>query len=237
MKSPDVFSKSSISDPAAASGFTLLEILVAIFLFSILITVLFGSFRFISSSTDSLGRGADEIEMGRHCISWLTSDMSNIKVTLATEFKNPDLRDTEDAYRLVGSKETIDSTVFSQVRFTSASHISFDETPDGGVAEIVYYIHQVDDSECVLRRSDQLYPFETFEAKNTDPVICKNVLGFSLAYYDDEGEETDEWDSESSEFDYGTPRSIGIVLTIGSEETQNSFSDQVWLPVYRDKQS
>lgn len=215
-------------------GFTLFEILVAIFIFSVLITVLFGSFRFLSSSIDSLGTGADEIEMGRRCISRVASDISEIRVSLSPEYKHPETRDTEDDYRIIGDSESIHGTAFSNIRFTAPCHISFDGDQIPAVSEIVYYVHKLRGGELVLRRSDQLFPFETFEEKSSDPIVCKDVLEFTLTYFDEDGEESEKWDSESSEYDYATPRSVKILLKIGSEDAPNVFTTRVRLPVYRE---
>jgi general secretion pathway protein J len=104
-----------------------------------------------------------------------------------------------------------------------------------GVAEIVYYIDRLEDDRYVLRRSDTLYPFEEFEEKNTDPIVCTDIQKFSLVYFDEEGEEAEEWDSESEENGHATPRSVGIDLLIGEEETPTAFSTRIYIPAFREK--
>lgn len=218
-------------------GFTLMEILVAIFIFTVLFTVLFGSFQTLSSSSDALGRGTDQFEMGQQCISRIAKDMEAITVSLPPQFKQPDFRETTDPYRILGESETVNGKTVSRLRFTTLAHFSFSESQVPGIAEIVYYVHPIQNGELVLRRSDHLYPYETFEEKSSDPIICKNIQGFSLTYFNGEGEASEEWDSESSEEDYTTPRSIQVVLQIGDEAAPNVFSTRVYIPVYREKKS
>lgn len=217
-------------------GFTLMEILVAIILFSILFTVLFGAFDFLSSSSENLGRGTLQFEMGQQCISRITADIESAYVSQAPFYKQPELRETEDPYRVEGSLDSVDGNSFSHMRFTSLSHFSFSSNESSGVAEIVYYvIHRNDEDGYVLRRSDSLYPYEEFEEKNTDPIICKNIQEFSITFFDEAGEENEQWDSESSEYEYATPSSVQILLSIGDEATPMVFSTRIMIPAYREK--
>ena len=81
---------------------------MAIFIFSVLFTVLFGSFRTLSSSSDALGRGSAQFEMGRSCISRISSDIESAYVSIPPFFKQPDLRETDDPYRWEGTSENVD---------------------------------------------------------------------------------------------------------------------------------
>jgi general secretion pathway protein J len=218
------------------SGFTLMEILVAIVIFSILFTVLFGSFRFLATSSDDLGRGALQFEMGQQCLSRITGDLESAYVSIPPVYRQPEKREgEEDPYRITGTIEDVGGNPFSQIRFTSLAHFSFSGSQTAGVAEIVYYVSRYHDDGNVLRRSDTLYPYEEFEEKSSDPIVCKNVQGFSITYYDEEGEESEEWDSESSETDYSTPRSIQLLLRVGDESSPLVFTTRVHLPSHRPK--
>lgn len=217
------------------NGFTLMEILVAIFIFSVLFTVLFGSFRFLASSSDDLGRGALQFEMGQQCVSRISGDMEAIYVAIPPLYRQPEFSDDDDPYRVTGTIEDIDGNSFARIRFTSLSHFSFIGAHDSGVAEIVYYVSRYHDGGYVLRRSDSLYPYVEFEEKNTDPIVCKNIQGFSITYYNDSGEESDEWDSESSENEYATPRSAQLVLQVGEESSPLVFTTRVHFPSHREK--
>jgi general secretion pathway protein J len=134
-----------------------------------------------------------------------------------------------------GIADDVEGNIFSRFRFTSLSHFSFGMVHNEGVAEIVYYVTRLDHGEYVLRRSDSLYPFAEFEEKNTDPIVCKQIQEFSVTYYDNEGEEYEEWDSESSEYDYATPRFVQIDLQIGEKDAPMAFHTRINIPVYREK--
>ena len=216
-------------------GFTLIEILVAIFIFSVLFTVLFGSFRTLSSSSDALGRGSTQFEMGRSCISRISLDIESAYVSVPPFFTHPDFREDADPYRWEGEAENVDGETFSRIRFTSLSHFSFGMMQNQGVAEIVYYVDRLENGRHVLRRSDSLFPYEEFEEKNTDPVVCTDIRKFSILYFDADGEDAEEWDSESEEFDFATPRSVRVDLQVGEEEAPTLFSTRIYIPAYREK--
>ena len=216
-------------------GFTLIEIVVAIFIFSVLFITLFGSFQTLSSSTDRLARGSVFFEMGSRCLTRISSDIESAYVSMPPMYKQPELRETADPYRVEGESEDIDGKTFSRIRFTSLSHYSFDFFQRQGVAQIVYYVDRTEDGRYLLRRSDGLYPFGEFEKKSSDPVVCTDIQEFSITYFGEEGEESEEWNSESDLFDFATPRSVQIDIQIGEEDAQTVFSTRIFIPVYRER--
>lgn len=217
-------------------GFTAMEILVAIVLFSVLFTVLFGSFDVLSDTSEDLGRGTLQFEMGQQCISRITADIESAYVSQAPFYTQPETRDTEDPYRFESSVENADGSSFSRMRFNSLSHFSFNNDKSEGVAEIVYYVNYRNDEDgYVLRRSDALYPYEEFEEKNSDPIVCKHLQTFSVTFFNEDGEEYEEWDSDSSEFEYATPNSVQVNLSIGDEASPLVFSTRILIPAYREK--
>jgi general secretion pathway protein J len=197
---------------------------------------LFGAFHVLYSSSIELGSGTLQFEMGQQCISRITADIESAYVSQAPFYKQPELRDTTDPYRMEGSLENADGKTFSRMRFNSLSHFSFSGGESEGVAEIVYYVNYRNDEDgYVLRRSDSLYPYEEFEEKNTDPIICKHLQTFSITFYDEDGEEYEEWDSESSEYEYASPNSVQVHLSIGDEASPMVFSTRILIPAYREK--
>lgn len=217
-------------------GFTLIEILVAMFLFFMLLTMLFGSFRVLTSSSSALSSGSLRFEMAQGCLNRIVTDVEAIYVSQPPAYKKPEMGESPDPYRVRGDTGYMGGNSFSRLRFTSLSHVSFGKHQQReGIAEIIYYVNALDDGEYVLRRSDRLYPHEDFEENNTDPIVCKNVQGFAVTYFDGDGRDTESWDSESSEFNFSTPRSIGISLKVGDEDAPSFFGTRVYIAVYREK--
>ncbi len=225
------------------TGFTLLEILLAIFIFSIVVTTIFGSFNAVFSSADTLHQGADLYEMGKTCMARMVADLQEVYVIRSPLYTKPGFDDPPEPYRFFGdSSYTVDGT-FSRMRFTSFSHLPFGENREGGIAEIIYYVALTREGEAVLRRADSLFPYERFkdnrlEERGADPILCERVKSLRFTYFDEEGTEYEHWNSESDEFDHAAPRAVKISLEIGDPEKELSslfFETMVAFRTFRDK--
>jgi general secretion pathway protein J len=113
------------------------------------------------------------------------------------------------------------------------AHLPLNHDAAEGVAGIIYYAQETPDNSYVIRRADHLYPYPEFEERETDPVLCEQVLDFTLTYFDANGKEYEEWDSESDDAEYSTPRTIKIKLALGDETAPDIFTTQIAMPVYR----
>ncbi len=217
------------------SGFTLLEILIAIFIFAIIITTIFASYKSVFTGSEIIDQGVKSYETGRNCLNRMIFDIEAIHVSLPPEYYPPDFNAPPDPYRIVGDTFNVHGTAFPRLRFTSLAHVSFGGKTEGGIAEIVYYVQATEDGNYVLRRADSLYPYQPFEEKTADPLLCENVKSLTLKYYDREGTEYDLWDSDAEDFGYATPVAIGIKLELANDSDSLWFETMVTLSVYREK--
>ncbi len=223
------------SKPLSPSGFTLFEIMISIFIFGIIITVIFGSYTFVFSSSDEIHRSMIDYEMGKTCLNRMTLDLQAAYVTLDPAYKKPDIDDPPDPYRMVGDSVFAGTESFSRFRFTSFEHLPLGKNKRPGIARIVYYVENVDEKNNILKRSDTVYPFDEFEPKKSDPVLCEKVQSLKFIYVDEEEEEFERWDSDSNQFDYATPRLIKIELKFGDDSSSHLLKTMVLFPVYRAK--
>lgn len=230
-------------------GFTLIEILIAMFIFGIIVTTIFGSFNAVFSTADDIDQGMVSYEMAKSCLDRMILDLRSIKVSSGVGYIKPTVgTDTQaDPYRFIGDNSYADGGNFSRLRFTSHAHVGLENTVRDGIAEVVYYVQRTrddtsDESSYVLRRADSLYPYKrfkdkTFEEDQSDPVLCEGIKLLEFKYYDDENTEYDRWDSESEEFKYATPRAIKIKLEFGDDSSSILFETMVSFPIYREKVS
>ncbi len=217
-----------------SNGFTLLEIMVAIFIFAVIITTVFGSFRIVFSSADAVGSDVNLFESARICLERMSTDLSALIISDYPRYSKPEFNDSEDIYRLVGDTSDVAGSTFGRLRFASLAHLSFNSDPRQGVCRIVYYVDEGLEDRLVLRRADHLYPFPDFEESEDDPILCADILALEFEYMDEDEELNDRWDSESSENDYATPRLVEIRLTVGTPERSRTFSTRVKLNVFRE---
>ena len=219
----------------AARGFTLMEILLAFLILGIVLTTILASFNAVFSTTETLKNSSRYYDMAKNCLNRMTLDLGAFYITQPPLYKPPKFDDPPDPYRVVGSSNEIDGTNFATLRFASNAHIPLNKSIKRGVAEIVYYVQGQDDGQQVLRRGDHLYPYPTFEENSGDPVLSEHVKSLAFKYYDSEGSEFEEWDSDSDEYGYATPDAIGIQLEIGDESVSYNFETTVRFAVNREK--
>ncbi|MBW1820936.1 MAG: prepilin-type N-terminal cleavage/methylation domain-containing protein [Deltaproteobacteria bacterium] len=217
------------------TGFTLLEILIAISIFAIIVTTVFGSHNYIFSSAKVVEEDIAAYEMAKSCLSRITDDFQSLHVSLPPEYTPPDSDDEEDPFKITGETADAGGESFSRLMFASRAHVSFEKNIQEGIARIVYYVQKSDENRYILRRADKLYPYEPFEEKKSDPVLCENVKSLVFKYYDEEGSEYDTWDSDSTDVDYSTPKAIKITLEIGDDSSFLPFETMVKLSVFREK--
>ncbi len=222
------------------NGFTLMEILIAISIFAVVMSTIFGTFNAVISRTDAIKNGMRGYEMARTCLNRITSDLNAITIDQKPLYHPPDFNDPPDPYGVVGKETYSGNTNFSQLRFASTEHLSMNRHLENGIAEIVYYVKEqgYPESEFVLKRSDVVYPYDEtyeFEEKDSDPVLCEDIEEFSILYFDKDENEYEKWDSDSDFFKYSTPYALRIKLKIKSGDSSYTFDTKIALPVYRQK--
>jgi len=232
---------SSVRNPVSsikhqAVGFTLLEILIAIFIFAIVVTTILGSYNAVFSNAENIDESIDFYEIAGNCMHRMTLDLKSIYVSLPPEYTPLDFDDPPDPFRFLGDITSMGDSTFSRIRFTSLTHLPFGKSIQNGIAEIIYYVQETEDNNYVLRRSDSLYPYETFEEKGSDPLLCENLKSLLFTYYNQEGEKFDLWDSDSENFNYYTPKTVEIQLEIGDDSVSVRLETFVALPVFRGKE-
>ncbi len=227
--------KSNIDPRHPARGFTLLEIMIAIFIFAVVLTTIFASYNALFSGNETIEQGTASYEMAQNCLSRMMIDLESIHISLPPEYSPQTVADSHDLYRMVGEMVDIQGGEFPKLRFTSLSHIAFGGKTQNGIAEIVYYVQIEGDDRYLLKRADNLHPYPSFEEKAGDPVLCKDLKSLTVKYYDENGTEYDLWDSDAEAFGYSTPRAIRIKLELASASQPLLFETMVTLPVFREK--
>jgi general secretion pathway protein J len=223
-----------ISKPLKPSGFTLVELMVAIFIFGIVITTIFASYNAVFTSAGRVTSGIDLYDMANICMNRISLDLQAMHLTFPPKYHKPEFDDDPDPYRVVGETADPEAGEFPRLRFASLAHIPFGRVDYGGIARIVYYVQQGPEKNYELRRSDTLTPAESFERNESDPVLCEHVKSLKFTYYDQEGTAHENWDSESDEFHFATPVSIVILMEIKQEDDTVIFNTTVMIPAIRD---
>ena len=219
----------------SAAGFTLLEILVAVFILSVVVTTVLASFNMVFSTTGELEASAAVFEAGKTCLNRITRDLENIFVLDRPIYKPPERSSPADPYRFQSPLEGSGGTKIAKLRFASRAHVALSGSRRDGIAEIVYYLQQDAAGSLSLKRADNLYPYPRFEERSADPVLCENVKSLAFEFVDADGNASEEWDSEATKFGYATPAVVAVRLEVGDGDGAYLFQTTVALPMIRRK--
>ena len=206
-------------------GFTLLELLIAIFILGIVLTTIYAAYSGTLTVIKELNDDSRAYQMARITLDRMNRDLSSLQ-----RFGN--------VFVLQSEKSRIGDREFGSLAFWSAAHLTFEE--DGlssQPASIGYFVKQDKDGSFSLWRSD------VAEAKPSPGrktggglIICQNLQAINLKFYDEGGRDYDSWDTaSSSEPQKGKPPvlvQIELMLTNGRDvEKSYKFMTNVFLPV------
>lgn len=226
----------SAKPSAPSPGFTLLEILVAVFILATVVTTVLASFNMVFSTSGALEASATVFETGKTSLARIVYDIENVFVLDRPIYKPPVVDGPPDPYRFQGSIDSFGGTSLAKLRFTSRAHVPLSPSRQDGIAEIVYYLQADAAGRLRLKRADHLYPYPRFEERSSDPVLCENVKSLAFEYVSADGTATEEWDSESPKFGYATPVSVAVRLEVAEANEAYVFQTTVSLPMLRRKQ-
>jgi general secretion pathway protein J len=184
------------------SGFTLLEILVAMFILAIVLSTIFGIFSETLKNINHAESQADIYQMARVALKIMNEDLEGSLISGTRSFS--------------GQDEEIDGRDADFLSFFSTNHVSFEEPGKGsGNAGISFYVLEKEEEEekgLVLYRSDILERKQAPEEKTGGAVLCEDLHSVNFMYYNSDGDEYDSWDSTDGQYKDKLPSMVTIRL-------------------------
>lgn len=207
-------------------GFTLVEILIATLIFSIIMTVLFSSFKAFVLSSEAVKESVLQTEAFQSVIKRMKLDLEAIYITQPPFYKKPELHSKPDSFRFSGKE--------NRFFFASLAHTPFGKNGKKAIARISYYLKENQDHTFDLYRADLLPPLADEKISScSDPVVCRGVSGFEVLYVDHKGDGHKEWDSEAQSFNYSFPARIDLKIIFGFKDKKQILETSLKVPVER----
>lgn len=219
------------------SGFTLLEILIAIFIFAVVLTTIYTSYTGTLRVVDETESQAEIYWMARIAMERMLEDLESIYIS-----KPPDMGKSEESHhgpsQFVGEDREIKGMSADSLRFISRAHIDLsDQGQETGTAEIGYYVKEnYEGDHLVLYRSDRPMPEASLplEEETGGLVLCEGLASVNFTYYEENGDVRESWDSESDELKDKIPKMVSVSLEFLNSldpEAPLKFATSVALPI------
>lgn len=222
-----------------SKGFTLLEVLIAVFIFAAVLSIIFtsytGTFRIITETETY----ADIYGKARIALEKMQEDLESAYI-FGMEKTSGFEEGTAQSAQFVGEDKDINGKGADTIRFLSRAHIVLtEEDIDTGIAEIVYYVKENEDEDTLtLYRSDTPGFAKSLEKNTGGLVLCEGLSSVDFKYYSANTGEFDNWDSTEEEFKNRLPDMVSIKLsfvTSSYPEDPFIFMTSVAIPMARDK--
>lgn len=207
-------------------GFTLIEILIAIFILGLVMATVYASYTGTLKTARQLEEEGDIYKMARASMDRIIKDLSSPQIS-------------SGSFDLRTEKIKLGGREFHSIFFWSASHLAFGDSRDEGrPAAISYYVKKNDDNKSFSLWRTDVSGSKPNGTENTEGgfVICRNIDTFRLTFYDPSGTETDSWDSSVSGGNQTgkIPAAVKIelfVVNANDPEKPYKFMTKVFLPV------
>jgi len=228
-------------DQTNSGGFTLAEILIAIFIFAVVLSLIYTSYTGTFRVVDETESQAEIYRMARIAMERMVEDLESTYVPKRERNTTPEENPVQ-LFQFVGKDQEIKGRHAGTLRFISRAYLNLSgDDEDTGKSEIAYYVKENDQGEdFVLYRSDRPMFEEGFLVKeNFDGlVLCEGLVSVNFTYYEEKGEPLENWDSTSEEHKDTIPRIVSVLLEFVNplnSETPLHFMTSVSLPIERGK--
>lgn len=211
------------------SGFTLIELLFAIFIFSIVISAVYGAYSTTFHTIQGSEAILEESHQARAAFERMTEDLTTIVAG-------------SGGY-LLGVEQEIEGGRADNMTFVSSTHISLGAQESLMGDSVIRFSTDLDETNGTLKllRSDTVKkPGDEVEAASeTQYLLCQGLRQVRFTYFNEDGLENTEWKTESEQEADGTitqpelPVMISIELIFpntSGDENGSVFKTAIALP-------
>jgi len=214
-------------------GFTLLEVLLAFFIFSILFITIYSSY---SGSFKTITMTEARMELYRKAAIALERISEDIQASYVSVPSQEGHGKPAEYTRFFGENNDITGREADTLQFfTRMPPLFDDEMKTASSGRVVSYDVEQGSSEddlVLLRFENPEFADEPEERAGL--ILCDSLRAINFTYFDADGAAHDSWDSDSEEYDSYLPRMVTIALEFLNFENPEhpfKFTTSVILPL------
>jgi len=213
-------------------GFTLLEVLLAFFIFSILFITIYTTY---SGSFKTINMTENRMELYRKAaivMERISEDLQGGYISLLP----PNSFGQPTAYtRFLGEDNDMNGMDADTLSFFSLTQPLFSDAVDTGSGQVISYsvIQGSGEDELILLRSEHPEFKDETEARQ-GLILSDGLQAINFTYFDNDGNVHESWDSDSEEFNGRLPRMVSISLEFlnqGNPDAPFKVMTSVALPI------
>lgn len=231
-----MFSKTSSSPISRPSehGFTLIEVVLAVFIAVIVVAAVNASFYRSQQVMRTVQQQSEVYQMGRMALDRMVKDLTcayvpELSQAATTGGVGQGEVDALEMYRFIGKHELKGTTDLDSIYLTTTSDLGLSEH-HGLLTEVDYYLKEVEAGKGVyflMRREDAL-PHTGITTAGTEMELAEDVSALNIIFIDQSGTESEEWDLNTRG---SLPSLVRITLTFKRGETTYPFTGVAQLPL------
>ncbi len=172
-----------------AKGFTLIEILIAVFILGIVLSTVYASYTGTFRTIRATETDAELYGMARTVLERMTRDLEAVAPW-------------KGAFTFTAKPYYLGNREFTRLIFRSTAHIAFSEKEEAaGFAVIEYGIEEgTEKAGYILSRSDSLYRDPGKEVAPTGGfLLCDRIETLTYRFFNSTGKESSTWDNGDDE--------------------------------------
>jgi len=205
-------------------GFTLLELLVALAIVAVVITLLYESFNAVLRSTQLVDEESEIDQMVRISMERITSELRSAYYGLPSQTAG------SSTFMFVGQDSMASDYPTDTLRFSTLSHARVSSgNADPTVSIVEYSLVPVPETDtAVLMHREETTPLSSSASGLEEYELAESVVGLSFRYFDGK-DWTEQWnDSDKKKL----PKAVEIQLIIKDRAGQvRRFTTQTDIPI------
>ena len=197
-------------------GFTLLEIMLAFFIFSIIIFTIFTTY---TGTFKTINLTESRLELYRRASIAMERISEDLQASYVSILPPDSFGRPAEYTQFIGEDNQINGRDADSVSFFSRIPQMFSDGEETVSGLLISYevVEDTENEELKLLRSENPEFTDDTELKE-GLLLCDGLQAVSFTYYDEEGEQYDSWDSESKNFKGRLPRVVSIGLEFINDE-------------------